>query len=225
MQLDSETEWGHFIDPETFQIIEIVEDIPDGCFAVIKERQYIEDIGREIIQTTYGLVDGNKFQPYKKREISVLISKACADFILKENKFPPKVNVKDKLMEDKPAKLTFVMNQYDTFHLQLDKNLLRGANPIEILNPILEESSSSEDDEGKWKVEYAKSSRATCKKCRMKIEKDTVRVGEPSFFQDHLSYKWHHERCVYWKRLSRFNVTGLDTLEDDDKYRIEKLLA
>ena len=58
----------------------------------------------------------------------------------------------------------------------------------------------------------------------LKIEKNTVRVGEPYYYEDHLNYRWNHEKCIFWKRLSLANVKGLDELEETDKNRIEKLL-
>ena len=69
-------------------------------------------------------------------------------------------------------------------------------------------------------IEYAKSSRSKCRSCSSKIEKDTVRVGEPYYYEDHLNYKWHHEKCVFWKIIDKNQVTGIDELEEDDRERI-----
>ena len=225
---DSEEEWGYFIDPESFQIVEITDEIPDGFFVVLKEKEYIDDIDRTVIQTSYGIVDGKKYQPLNKREISKLLAEACANYILLTNRLPPKVMVEKELKQDKPAKLAFIMNNYDTFHLSLDKNLLDGGNPREIINSILEQETFKPtlyDREEKWKVEYAKSSRAKCKTCGLNIEKGTIRVGEPYFFENYLNYRWHHEKCMFWKRLDILNLNGLDLLEDEDRSRIESLIS
>ncbi|MHA1199096.1 MAG: PARP-type zinc finger-containing protein [Candidatus Heimdallarchaeaceae archaeon] len=227
MNLDSDDEWGYFVDPQSFQIVEIIDEIPDGFFVVLKEREYIEDIDRTVIQSSYGIVEGKKYQPLNKREISKLMSKACADYILNSNRLPPKIMVEKELQPDKPAKLAFIMTNYDTFHLLLDKSLLDGSNPLEIINSILENETfkpTMYDREEKWKVEYAKSSRSKCKSCDSKIEKDTIRVGEPYFFENYLNYRWNHEKCIFWQRLDKEQIKGFDQLSEDDRERIEKLL-
>lgn len=48
-------------------------------------------------------------------------------------------------------------------------------------------------------VEYAKSSRSTCKACKNKIEKGSVRIGTHSTFDDRTMTQW---RC-----LDCFSVT------------------
>ena len=227
MDLSSEDEWGYFIDPESFHIVEIVDEIPDGSFVVLKEREYIDDIDRTVTQTSYGIVDGRKYNPMNKREISKLMSRACAKYVLQNNRLPPKVMVEKELKDDKPARMAFVMSNYDTFHLNLDKNLLDDGNPAEIINSIMERETFKPtlyDKEEKWKIEYAKSSRAKCKSCGSNIEKGTVRVGEPYLFEAHLNYRWHHEKCIFWQRLEISDVKGLDQLDDGDRERIENLL-
>ena len=46
-------------------------------------------------------------------------------------------------------------------------------------------------------IEMAKSGRASCRKCRGKIEKDTLRFGLESDMQygDEPSYRWYHLKC------------------------------
>ncbi|MBY8999942.1 MAG: hypothetical protein KGD64_03425, partial [Candidatus Heimdallarchaeota archaeon] len=114
MKIDPESEWGYFINPETFKVNNIEDDIPTGSLVVIKEKEYLEDLGRTVIQTTYGIVEGNKFQPMNKREITLLFSKACAKYILINNASPPKIKIEKELQKGKTAQLAFVMNQHDT---------------------------------------------------------------------------------------------------------------
>ena len=80
-------------------------------------------------------------------------------------------------------------------------------------------------EDAKWKIEYAKSSRAKCRKCGDKIEKGEVRIGKPTYFQDNLTYHWHHEKCVFMASLDSNEVTGLDELEEYDRKRIETNLG
>ncbi len=227
MQLDSENEWGYFIDPQSFQVVEIIDEIPDGSFVVIKEREYIDDIDRTVIQTSYGIVEGKKYQPLNKRELTKIMSTACTDYILSSNRLPPKILVEKELKQDKSAQLAFIMTNYDTFHLRIDKNSLGGLNPAELINSIIEKETFKPtlyDREEKWKIEYAKSGRSKCNSCGAAIEKDSIRVGEPYFFETYLNYRWNHEKCIFWQRLEKDDIKGLDLLDDSDKVRIEKLL-
>ena len=223
MHLDSENEWGFFIDPLTFDINNIEEEIPPGSFIVIKEREYIEDIDRTVIQTTYGIVEKNKFQPMNKRELSSIISKACAEYILSNSAFPPKVKLEKELVEEKPAQLAFLMSNHDTFHLKISEKLLENQDPVSLIDRIIEKETSKltlYDREEIWKIEYAKSSRSTCKTCGIKIEKEKVRVGEPYYYEDHLNYRWHHEDCIFWNTLNIEDLQGLEDLQTEDKNRI-----
>jgi nitrous oxide reductase len=222
--LDSENEWGFFVDFETFDIYKIEDDIPDGSFVMVKEREYIEDIDRTVTQSSYGIVEKNKFITMNKREISKLMSKACSKYILAKDTLPPKVKVEKELQQDKPAQLAFMMTNYDTFHLKITSEMLDGLNPFEKIQEIIgneTEKLTLYDREDKWKIEYAKSSRSTCKSCSMKIEKGTVRLGEPYYFEEHLNYRWNHEKCVFWSRLEKEQLEDLEKLEKEDKKRIE----
>ncbi|MFW9852658.1 MAG: PARP-type zinc finger-containing protein [Candidatus Thorarchaeota archaeon] len=223
MTLESDDEWGFYIDPKTFEISKIVDEIPDGSFVIIKEREYIEDIDRTVTQTSYGLVQGNKFSTFDKRGLSSLMSEACATYMLKNNQFPPKVRIHKELKPGKPANLAFELSKFDIFYLKITDKQLKNKDPVEIINQLKEDQSAkltSYDHEDSWKIEYAKSSRATCKTCGIKIEKDTVRAGEPYYYEDHLNYRWHHEKCIFWKALNKDTLKGLDDLEKEDKKRI-----
>ena len=222
--LDSENEWGFFVDPEAFDIYTIEDDIPDGSFVIVKEREYIEDIDRTVTQSSYGIVEKNKFIPKNKREISKLMSEACSKFILARDTLPPKVKVEKELQEDKPTQLAFMLSNYDIFHLKISSAMLDGLNPFEKIQEIIgneTEKLTLYDREDKWKIEYAKSGRATCKSCGLKIEKGTVRIGEPYYFDQYLNYRWHHEKCVFWSRLEIEQLEDLEQLEKEDKKRIE----
>ncbi|XP_061405854.1 poly [ADP-ribose] polymerase 1 [Lethenteron reissneri] len=77
-----------------------------------------------------------------------------------------------------------------------------------------------------FKAEYAKSSRASCKKCGGNIEKDCLRlavmVQSPRF--DGKVPQWHHFQC-FWKRarpLTQADVDGFSELRSADQDRIKK---
>lgn len=84
-------------------------------------------------------------------------------------------------------------------------------------------------------VEYAKSSRATCKKCEEKIEKSTVRLGKLDYDAE-TPYnagpvpRWYHLECFVEsrKKLEFFGeikkVKGFRELEEEDQKMLRKTI-
>jgi hypothetical protein len=86
-----------------------------------------------------------------------------------------------------------------------------------------------------FEVEYAKSGRAACKKCKGKIDKDLIRVGIKAETPEdaegaaaHFGCSWHHFECFpaakgqawFKKHLTpevASAVTGLDSLKSEDR--------
>ncbi|EYC34493.1 hypothetical protein Y032_0001g441 [Ancylostoma ceylanicum] len=82
-------------------------------------------------------------------------------------------------------------------------------------------------------VEYARSSRATCKGCKNTIQQDTLRmsVREPSRHFDGLQDNWFHFAC-FWKRIvpgkveiNEKSIKGIDTIRWDDQEKIREKIA
>lgn len=92
-----------------------------------------------------------------------------------------------------------------------------------------------------FEVEYAKSGRAACKKCKGKIDKDLVRVGfkaevaeDAESAQQHFGCMWYHFACfpqakgqVWFKKHLTDEVaktvTGLDVISNDDRAAVAEL--
>ncbi|KAM9316020.1 poly [ADP-ribose] polymerase 1 isoform 3-T3 [Gastrophryne carolinensis] len=79
-----------------------------------------------------------------------------------------------------------------------------------------------------YRAEYAKSGRASCKKCGDNIAKETLRlalmVQSPMF--DGKVPHWHHYSC-FWKRarvLSHGDIDGFTELRWDDQEKIKKAI-
>jgi hypothetical protein len=75
-----------------------------------------------------------------------------------------------------------------------------------------------------YMVEYAKSGRAKCNKCKAMITKDMVRIGKQAESSvDHTSCKWHHIRCFNPPRTLRSPsaLSGFDDLSADEQREIE----
>ncbi|KAG8123340.1 putative Poly [ADP-ribose] polymerase protein [Naja naja] len=84
----------------------------------------------------------------------------------------------------------------------------------------------AEPAENLYRAEYAKSGRASCKKCRENIAKDSLRlaimVQSPMF--DGKVPHWHHYSC-FWERaplLSHADLDGFSELRWEDQEKIKK---
>ncbi|CAN6684491.1 unnamed protein product [Malus baccata var. baccata] len=76
-----------------------------------------------------------------------------------------------------------------------------------------------------WKVEYAKSSRSSCKTCKSPIEKETLRLGKmvQATQFDGFMPMWNHARCIMKKSKqikSTDEVEGLELLRWEDQQKI-----
>lgn len=87
-----------------------------------------------------------------------------------------------------------------------------------------------------YKVEYAKSGRATCTgPCKRLISKGDLRLGSPMMFGEGLSYKWRHWGCITNQVLrnmrGKFERHGIDAalagreaLRPEDSERVQRWL-
>jgi len=92
-----------------------------------------------------------------------------------------------------------------------------------------------------FEVEYAKSNRSACKKCKGKIDKDLVRIGFKAEAPEdaegaaaHVGCSWHHFGCfpqakgqVWFKRhltsTAVEGILGLDALKSEDRAAVAEL--
>uniref|UniRef100_A0A8C6KUJ5 Poly [ADP-ribose] polymerase n=1 Tax=Nothobranchius furzeri TaxID=105023 RepID=A0A8C6KUJ5_NOTFU len=79
-----------------------------------------------------------------------------------------------------------------------------------------------------YKAEYAKSGRASCKKCKESIAKDSLRmalmVQSPMF--DGKVPHWHHFSC-FWQRAAaqtEADIAGFSTLRWEDQQKVKKAI-
>jgi hypothetical protein len=57
------------------------------------------------------------------------------------------------------------------------------------------ESPKTDKALGNYTVEYAKSGRAACKKCKEKIEQGALRIGKEATIHDHAVMAWYCDKC------------------------------
>mmetsp|Transcript_47059 Transcript_47059/g.93684 ORF Transcript_47059/g.93684 Transcript_47059/m.93684 type:complete len:265 (+) Transcript_47059:78-872(+) len=92
-----------------------------------------------------------------------------------------------------------------------------------------------------FEIEYAKSNRSACKKCRGKIDKDLVRIGfkieapeDAEGAAAHMGCSWHHFGCfpqakgqVWFKRHltneAVDSIVGLNALKSEDREAVAEL--
>ncbi|KAM9982840.1 hypothetical protein ACTFIZ_007362 [Dictyostelium cf. discoideum] len=79
-------------------------------------------------------------------------------------------------------------------------------------------------------VEYSKSARSSCKKCKGTIGMDTIRVGveTPSRVFDGYDVKYYHLSCMDFPKLKIFYINQLkhyELLRWDDQLKIRKILG
>ncbi|KAI3449746.1 hypothetical protein Pfo_006411 [Paulownia fortunei] len=80
-----------------------------------------------------------------------------------------------------------------------------------------------------WKVEYAKSSRSSCKTCKNPIEKENLRLGKmvQATQFDGFMPMWNHAACILRKAnqiKSVDDVEGLELLRWEDQQKIRKYI-
>ena len=77
-------------------------------------------------------------------------------------------------------------------------------------------------EEQKWAIEHAKSGRSRCQTCGGAIQKYELSLGEPSFFHEHLSYRWHHLSCAKSKvgGIPPEQLAGFQELSAEEKEMI-----
>jgi hypothetical protein len=220
--LEYTSDWGYWINPDTFFTPRIKKSIRIGSVFFVKNKEFVEDLGREIIMTTYGIARSHGIEEMDKRDVSKVLAKQMYEYMRSKNMYPPKTSVK-KTFANGNVDLAYTPSDYDTFTIRFTPALVGGN--VEDFLDTLDDFREDSPDDTPWKVEPAKSSRSTCRTCGQKIDKDTLRLGEPSFFDDHVTYKWHHATCLTrqlrWLDLEA--LEGYSDLSDSKKGELQDL--
>lgn len=223
--LEYASDWGYWINPDTFFTPRIKKSIRVGAIFFIKSKEFVEDLGREIIMTTYGIARSHGIEEMDKRDASKILAKQMYEYMRSKKKYPPKTSVK-KVFSNGNVDLAYNPTDYDKFIIRLTPAMVGGN--VEDFLDLLEEfkEDSTDDSEFSWRVEPAKSSRSTCRTCGQKIDQDTLRLGEPSFFDDQVTYRWHHLTCqtnqLRWLDLKTIDGYSELTREQKDKIQAMK---
>jgi hypothetical protein len=217
--LEYASDWGYWVNPDTFFTPRIKKSIRVGAVYYEKNREILDD-GRQIIATTYGVAKSHGTEEMGKREVSQILAKQMVEYMREKMAFPPNTSVK-KILKNGNADIAYEPSDFDKFTIRFTPSLV-GGNVEDFLNSLGDFEEKDEADLT-WKVEPAKSSRSTCKTCGEKIKKDELRLGEPGMFDDHVTYKWHHLSCLSrqlrWIDLD--SLEGYSDLSDDQKSKLQ----
>lgn len=219
--LEYSTEWGYWINPETFRTPRIKKSIRVGAVYYLKNRDTLDD-GNPIIVTTYGVARSHGTEEMGKREVSKVLAAQMCEFMRSKQMFPPNTSIK-KTFANGNVDLAYDPSDFDKFTIRFTP-ILVGGNVEDFLNGLDNfKDDKGDDTDTPWKVEPAKSSRSTCKTCGEKIEKGVLRLGEPGMFEDHITYRWHHLSCqsriLRWIDLD--SLDGYESLSDDQQSELQ----
>ena len=135
--------------------------------------------------------------------------------------YPPKTEIK-KSYANGNVDLGYSPSDYDTFTIRFTPDVVGGdvEDFLYDLAPFKEDEPETTEP---WKVEPAKSSRATCRTCSQKIPKGELRMGEPSLFEGHASYGWHHLKCTsrLLKGMTLDTLVGYEELTNTQKKELQ----
>lgn len=204
--LEYTSDWGYWINPDTFRTPRIKKSIRVGAVFFEKTRETLDD-GRQIIVTTYGVAKPDGISEMDKRDVSKVLAKQMLNFMRSKEMYPPKTSFK-KSYTNGNVDLSYEPTEYDTFTIRLTPALV-GGNVEDFLDNL--SMFEEKETETTWKVEPAKSSRATCRTCSNVISKGELRLGEPYMYEEHVTYRWHHISC-------QKNVLRIIDIESLDGY-------
>ena len=198
--------------------------VPEGSIVLTKEQETL-DTGVTITNTDYSLAkDGEVVTLVDKRAASKILATLFVDYMKKHGEYPSGASF-GKSYKNGNVEIDYRASDYDNFKIRLTSDDV-GGDPEEFLMNLNPASKKKFIPQDNWKIEPAKSSRSSCKTCGHSIGKGELRLGEPSYFQEHLSYKWHHFACIandIWG-IPESNLDGFSSLTDDEKAKVKKSL-
>ena len=201
-------------------------NLPDQKGIIIKTTFVVDEgTGRRFPNKSYYEYDPATFSldivKKDKRSISVVLKDSLINYIKSNNSLNNYFSLIEKSITKKSnaVKYEVKFSDYISFNIILKPSELDVEDVSYYITSLPIEKLKAEKKDP-WKVELAKSSRAKCQSCKQKIEKATIRIGQPSYFQEHLSYAWHHLDCI--KDFSpNVDLIGLNDLNDEQQQLVQ----
>ncbi len=222
--IQCELDWAYVIDTETFSFRSAKTKVPVGSLVLEKGRE-TNDLGMTFVVTKYSIAHDDGLNSVDgKKEASNYLAKKMLFFMRETGRYPPNTEFK-KSYKNGSVDLTYSPSDYDIFTIKMTPQAV-GQDVEDFLATLDPPSRTGYVPQEDWLIEPAKSSRSTCRSCYERIDKGVLRAGEPSFFQDHLTYKWHHITCISDKiwGIPRERLKGFDDLEVEHQQEVQALL-
>lgn len=224
--IDYTVDWGYWINPDTFRMPRVKKSVRVGAIVLSKEKESL-DTGQTITATYYGLAKSSGVEENigKKRASEILV-KQMLEYMKEKGMYPPKVSIK-KTFKNGSVDIAYIPTDYDEFTLRFTPAIV-GRNIEEFLDSLdsfqeSEEGADFSSTQEPWKVEVSPSGRAGCRTCGKSIPKESLRLGEPTIFQEHVSYRWHHIDCIsrWLSPQTLEKLKGYNELSDDKKNELQ----
>lgn len=221
--IEVELDWAYFIPGSTLEMQRVKRRVPVGALILEKEKEEDEETGQSWISTYYAVAGESGIRRLPgKTQATEYVTKLLLQFMKERGKMAPNTRI-EKIYKNGNAKLKYSPSQYDDFSVRLTPQKL-GANVERFLQKLGQQPETKFTPSEVWKIEPAKSSRSKCRTCQGKIDKGGLRLGEPGYYQDHLTYKWHHFDCkadVIWG-IPKDMLDGFEDLEEGAQERVEE---
>lgn len=214
-----EADWAYWMDTKTFTLRRVKKTVPIGSVVLSKTRGATEK-GAKFVQTDYGIAEKSGVIDVSKKDASKTLAKQALEYMKQNGRWPPNMTIKDSF-KDGDIEILFEPSEYDTFNLKFTSELV-GQEPLSFLEKL---KSSEKEADPVWIIETAKSGRSKCRTCEKVIEEGRFRIGEPYLYDGHLTYRWHHPKCIapmLYTPLEK--LEGFRMLEPEEKLRLRKLL-
>ncbi len=214
-------EWAYWIHMKTFKMYKLKDTVSVGSVVLSKSKD--NDGTRSFVSTEYHVAESGGLVPRSKKEINQYIVQRALEYMREKSMWPPNMAVA-KTYKNGSVDVSYQPSEYDRFVLTINPALIGGS--VEGFLDSLREQKSLEPDSLLPRVEPAKSSRSTCRGCGQNIENETIRVGEPALFQEHVSYGWYHLQCASKLLRSRSpeQLDGFAALSAEQQARVRQAL-
>ncbi len=198
--VDIDEEWAYWINPETFRMPRIKGGAPVDTVVLVKRRE-------EFVVTEYFEATPEGLSDLSKKEASAKLGEQMLTYMRRHGMYPPGVAIK-RAFKNGNVDLAYAPGSYDSFVLRFSPEQVGGEVVpfLDGLRPYLDgivapPAPAARADRGPevgpdWRIEPAKSGRAKCRTCSQKIAKGALRLGQPDWFEDRLSFRWHHLACI-----------------------------
>ncbi|MFW9919161.1 MAG: PARP-type zinc finger-containing protein [Candidatus Thorarchaeota archaeon] len=218
-EINYDAEWAYWIDIKVFILHRLKKAIPIGSLVLTKTRGVSEQ-GIKYVETDYGIAKEDGVKDISKREASKILVERAVEYMKQNKRWPPNMTIKDSF-KDGDVEIVFAPSEYDIFNLKFTSELV-GQKPLDFLESL---KPSAKEAEPAWMIEIAKSGRSKCRVCGQQIEEGRFRIGESYLYEEHLSYRWHHPKCIASTLYTPLEkLDGFRLLSPDEKIRLRKLL-